>query len=57
MHEHTSRKAYPSNLNDAQWEILEPLLPPPDPAGHPLVYAHREIICTSWQIVCWYLQR
>jgi transposase len=27
MNEHTSRKAYPSDLNDAQWEILEPLLP------------------------------
>jgi putative transposase len=44
MIEHTSRKAYPSDLNDAQWEILEPLLPPADPEGRPLVYARREIV-------------
>jgi hypothetical protein len=44
MHDHTSRKAYPSDLSDAQWEILEPLLPPPDPEGRPLVYARREIV-------------
>jgi putative transposase len=44
MHEHTSRKAYPSDLSDAQWEILEPLLPPPDPEGRPLVSARREIV-------------
>jgi putative transposase len=44
MHEHSSRKAYPSDLSDAQWEILEPLLPAPDPEGRPLVYARREIV-------------
>jgi putative transposase len=44
MHEHTSRKASPSDLNDAHWEILEPLLPPPDPEGRPLVYARRQIV-------------
>jgi transposase len=44
MHDHTSRQAYPSDLNDAQWEILEPLLPSPDPEGRPLVYARREIV-------------
>jgi putative transposase len=44
MNEHSSRKASPSDLSDAQWEILEPLLPPPDPEGRPLVYARREIV-------------
>jgi putative transposase len=44
MHEHSSRKAYPSDLSDAHWEILEPLLPAPDPEGRPLVSARREIV-------------
>jgi putative transposase len=43
MHDHTSRKASPSDLSDAHWELLEPLLPPPDPQGRPLVSARREI--------------
>jgi hypothetical protein len=44
LHEHTSRKAYPSDLSAAQWKILEPLLPPPDPKGRPLVSSRREIV-------------
>jgi transposase len=44
MNEHSSRKAYPSDLSDAQWEILEPLLPLPDPEGRPLEHARREIV-------------
>jgi putative transposase len=43
LHDHTSRKAYPSDLSDAQWEILEPLLPLPDPQGRPLEHSRREI--------------
>src|SRR5205807_640062 len=30
-----ARKPYPSDLSDAQWAVLEPLLPPPVPAGRP----------------------
>jgi hypothetical protein len=51
MHEHSSRKAYPSDLSDAHWEILEPLLPAPDPEGRPLVYARREIINANWYVL------
>ena len=29
------RKPYPSDLSDEQWALLEPLLPPPVPAGAP----------------------
>ena len=29
----TRRKPYPSDLTDAEWAIIEPLLPPPVPAG------------------------
>ena len=28
-----SHRAYPTDLTDAQWAILEPLVPPPQPGG------------------------
>lgn len=39
-----SRKPYPSDLTDAQWAILEPLLPPPVPAGAPRTTSFREVL-------------
>jgi putative transposase len=30
-----SRRAYPTDLTDAQWAILEPLAPPSQPGGRP----------------------
>ncbi len=30
-----SRTPYPSDLTDAQWELLAPLIPPAQPGGHP----------------------
>jgi putative transposase len=38
------RKPYPSDLTDAQWEILEPLVPAPQPAPQPAQYSRREIV-------------
>lgn len=38
------RRAYPSDLNDVEWRILEPLLPPEKPGGRHRGYALREII-------------
>ena len=38
------RKPYPSDLSDAQWAILEPLLPPPVPAGAPRTTRLREVL-------------
>jgi putative transposase len=37
---------YQSDLTDAEWAILEPLLPQPDPkkGGRPRNYTHREIL-------------
>jgi transposase len=35
---------YPSDLTDAQWAILEPLLPRPKPAGRPIRVERREIV-------------
>ena len=35
---------YPSNLTDAEWRLLEPLPPPPQPGGRPVKYPRREIV-------------
>ncbi len=38
------RRAYPSDLTDAQWQIIEPLLPPPKPGGRPRTTKLREVV-------------
>jgi putative transposase len=38
------RKPYPTDLTDAQWEILEPLVPAPEPVLQPAKYPRREIL-------------
>ena len=40
----SERKAYPSDLNDAEWQQVEPLVPGPLPGGRPAKYERREII-------------
>ena len=35
---------YPSDLSDAEWAILAPLLCPAKQAGHPQVFALRRIV-------------
>jgi transposase len=39
-----SADAYPSDLNDAEWSILQPLLVPTPQAGHPQMHELRWII-------------
>jgi|SRR5262245_26634183 len=39
-----NQRAYSSDLTDAEWQILEPLLPPEKPGGRNRKYAMREII-------------
>ena len=39
-----ARKPYSSDLDDAQWALLEPLLPPPVPAGKPRTTNLREVV-------------
>jgi transposase len=39
-----TRQAYPSDLSDAQWRLLEPLVPRPKPGGRPARYARRDIV-------------
>ena len=39
-----TRKAYPSDLSDREWQLLEPLLPPPKPRGRSIKYPRREVV-------------
>jgi putative transposase len=39
-----SRKAYPSDVTDAEWELLEPLIPAISPEAVIVVHERREIV-------------
>jgi putative transposase len=39
-----ARRPYPTDLTDAQWAILEPLVPAVKPGGRPAKHARREIV-------------
>jgi transposase len=39
-----ARKAYPSDLRDAEWAILEPLVPAAKPSGRPARHSRRGIV-------------
>jgi putative transposase len=38
------RKPYPSDLSDAEWDVLKPLVPVPKGFGHPVEVDFREIL-------------
>lgn len=38
------RRPYPTDLSDAEWELLDPLIPDPKPGGKPAVHERREIV-------------
>ena len=40
----SNRKPYPTDLNDAEWSRLAPLVPKPKPGGRPPDYERREIL-------------
>src|SRR5258707_11182920 len=39
-----ARKAYPSDLRDGEWAILQPLVPAVKPGGRPARHSRREIV-------------
>ena len=43
-YEQTNRQAYPSDLTDAQWDELAPLLPPPCHTGRKRTIDRRAIL-------------
>jgi len=46
----TNRKAYPSDLSDKEWAILEPLLPKTG-MGRPRQHRERELLNAIWYIL------
>src|ERR687898_644087 len=38
------RKPYPTDLSDAEWNYIEPHLPPPSGHGRPRIHSTREIL-------------
>lgn len=38
------RQSYPSDLTDAQWQVVERLLPPPGPGGRKRTVDLREVV-------------
>ena len=45
------RKAYQSDLSDAEWSFLEPLMPLPAATGRPRMHTTREILNAMFYIV------
>ena len=45
------RKAYQTDLSDAEWFFLEPLLPLPNATGRPNTHSTREILNAVFYIV------
>ena len=39
-----ARRPYPTDLSTAEWAILEPLVPSPQPGGRPGAWSRREIL-------------
>jgi len=38
------RRSYPSDVTENEWRILEPLIPPAKPGGHPRTTNMREVL-------------
>ena len=38
------RRAYPTDLTDAEWALLAPLIPPAKPGGRPARHTRRELV-------------
>lgn len=46
-----TRQPYPSDLTDAQWALIEPLVPTPKPGGRPASVARRAIVNAILSVV------
>ena len=38
------RQPYDTDLSDAEWDLIRPLLPAPSPRGRPIAVPRREIV-------------
>jgi putative transposase len=39
-----TRRRYPTDLTDAEWQLLAPLIPTPKPGGRPPIHDRRELV-------------
>src|SRR5215207_2515242 len=39
-----ARRRYPTDLTDAEWQLLAPLIPAPKPGGRPPIHDRRELV-------------
>lgn len=46
-----ARAIYPSDLTDAEWAVIAPLLPMPAPRGRPRKYGLREIVDAIFSVI------
>jgi transposase len=46
------RKTYPTDLSDAEWSYIEPLLPIPKAPGRPRVHPLREVLNAIPTFMC-----
>jgi len=46
-----TRKAYDSDLNDLEWELIQPLIAGPKPRGRKITYPRREILNAIFYLV------
>lgn len=46
-----SRKRYPTDLTDLQWDNVSHLVPAPKPGGRPAQYARREIVAAVFYVL------
>ena len=40
----SARRRYPTDLTDAEWQLLAPLIPAPRPGGRPAIHDRRELV-------------
>jgi hypothetical protein len=40
----SARRSYATDLTDAEWQLLAPLIPPPRPGGRPAIHDRRELV-------------
>jgi putative transposase len=38
------RRRYPTDLTDAEWQLLAPLIPAAKPGGRPAIHDRRELV-------------
>ena len=51
MEPQAPRKAYSTDLTDAQWQLLEPLVPAAKAGGRPARYERREIVNALFYVI------